>query len=121
MEENWLAARRVLVVEDEYFLAQDLTAALSQNGATILGPVASVADALALVSSSDTIDFAVLDVNLRGELSFPIADLLIERAIPFIFVTGYDGISIPDRFDSAPRREKPLDAGTLAEIVAKMM
>ena len=108
MSDDFLRGKLILVVEDEYLLADDLGATLREAGAEVLGPVASVAAALALIGQSDVIDAAVLDVNLSGEMVFAAADALADRGIPFTFATGYDQWALPERFASAPRVEKPL-------------
>jgi hypothetical protein len=60
-----------------------------------------------------------LDVNLDGERSFPVAELLSARNIPFIFLTGYDSSTVfPDKFQHAPRLAKPLDSKMLASALA---
>ena len=92
-----LAGRRLLVVEDEYFLAAELVEALSADGAKVIGPAASVDDALDLLDDTAQLDGAVLDLNLQGEMAFPVADALMERDIPFVFLTGYDQSVIPPR------------------------
>jgi CheY-like chemotaxis protein len=84
-----LAGRRILIVEDEYFLADDLRQILSEQHAEVLGPVPTTAEALALVHNDQPIDCAVLDVNLGGKAVFPISVALMERKIPFLFATGY--------------------------------
>lgn len=116
MADDRLHGFRILVVEDEYLLADDLSDILTGAGALVIGPCATVADAVAHAGTAD-FDAAILDVNLRGEMVFPVADALTERRIPFIFATGYDQWSLPDRFADAVRLEKPLKA---AKIVATL-
>lgn len=121
MDEQVLAGRRILIVEDEYLLADDLSEALADGGATVLGPVASVEAAAELIASEAEIDAAVLDINLRGELIFPIADALEERGVPFVFATGYDRWAIPERFADAPRMEKPLKGAAIATTLTPLL
>lgn len=90
MSEESLRGRHVLIVEDEYLLADDLSDALSDVGAKVVGPAGSIEQATALILSREPIDVAILDVNLRGEMVFPVADALRQRGIPFAFATGYD-------------------------------
>src|SRR6516225_10030287 len=78
-----LAERRVLIVEDEYFLADDLRQALAKHGADVLGPVATLRDGLDIIEADHRIDFAVLDVQLRGTDVFAICAALKNRKIPF--------------------------------------
>lgn len=104
-----LARRRILLAEDEYFIMQDLRCGLEALGATVVGPAPSVADALALIAAEPQIDAAVLDVNLRGERVYPVADALSARGIPFVFATGYSGAVIDPRHGRAPICEKPVN------------
>ena len=104
-----LQGRRGLVVEDEYMLAEDLRAELEREGAEVMGPVASVADALELLRSGPAPDMAILDINLGGEMAYPVADALRARDIPFIFATGYEAQAIPKAYSDVPRAEKPVE------------
>ncbi|MBP1807493.1 response regulator [Rubellimicrobium aerolatum] len=109
-----LAGQHILVVEDDYFVADDLTAMLEAAGATVLGPAATLADARGLVARTERLDGAILDINLQGETVFPVANLLRERGIPFIFATGYDRGEIPARFADVRSCEKPFTAEQIA-------
>jgi DNA-binding response OmpR family regulator len=108
MSTSQLRDLRILVVEDEYWLADELCTELTEAGAIVIGPAASVADALALIESADHLDGAVLDVNLRGVMGFPVADLLAQRGVRFVFATGYDDDAIPSRFSGTTRYQKPV-------------
>lgn len=104
-----LRGRRVLVVEDEYMLAEDLREGLEQQGAEVAGPVSTVAEALELLGQEPAPDFAILDINLQGETVYPVAVALRARGIPFLFATGYEAWAIPEAYADVPRAEKPLD------------
>jgi len=121
MSEHILAGARILVVEDEYLLADDLCEALRNAGADVIGPAASVEDATALIGRGGKLDAAVLDINLRGEMVFPVADALRANGIPFAFATGYDESVLPDRFTAVPRIEKPFKGSKLAALLAPML
>ena len=121
MVEQNLKGCSVLVVEDEYLLADDLSNALAEAGVHVLGPVASVEDGIRLIGSTGSIDAAVLDVNLRGDMVFPVADELRSRGIPFAFATGYDESAIPDRFADAPRVEKPFKGHSLTAVLGALI
>lgn len=108
---------RILVAEDEYLLAEDLRDVLSAAGAIVIGPFPTVADAVACLDTETRVDLAILDVNLRGEMIFPVAELLDARAIPFIFTTGYQQESFPERFSQAARLEKPVAVDKVANAV----
>ena len=112
-----LHGRRILVVEDEYMLADDLRQSLEDLGVEVVGPVATVAQALKLLQSGHTPDGAVLDVNLQGDAIFPVLDLLRERGVRFVLTTGYDGWALPKAYADAPRCEKPLDMRHLARVL----
>jgi DNA-binding response OmpR family regulator len=97
------------VVEDEYMMAQDLREALESQGAEVMGPVASVADALELLRDRPAPYAAILDINLQGEMVYPVADELRAMGIPFLFATGYEPWSIPEAYKDVPRVEKPVE------------
>lgn len=103
-----LSGRRILVVEDEYMLACDLQRELEDAGATVLGPVGRVDAAIDIIRLEVDINGAVVDVNLGGEMAYPVADLLIERGVPFVLTTGYDASALPPRFAAIARCEKPV-------------
>jgi DNA-binding response OmpR family regulator len=111
------AGRRVLIVEDEYFLADDLRQILAELGMEILGPVPTLRDGLRVIETAAHIDCAVLDVNLRDESVFAISAALRDRNIPFLFVTGYGGAQIPVAYRNAPRLEKPLEPDALVAAI----
>jgi CheY-like chemotaxis protein len=98
--------KRVLVVEDEYLVAMDVSAYLAAAGAQVVGPASTVTAALDAVEHTE-LDGAIVDVNLRGEMAYPVADALAARGIPFVFTTGYDAHVVPARFASVKRCEKP--------------
>jgi CheY-like chemotaxis protein len=105
-------ARRVLVVEDEYFLADDLVSVLRDTGLEVVGPVGTL-DAAERLVAEERIDCAILDINLRGQMAFPVADRLGEAGIPFIFATGYSRAAVPERFRDVPHIEKPFEPARL--------
>ena len=113
MADSWsehLKGFRLLVVEDEYLVAADLTASLESLGAEVIGPAASVEEALSLLDNNGGgLDGAVLDINLQNERVYPVADVLTARGIPFVFTTGYDAAAVPTAYAWAPRCEKPVD------------
>ncbi len=113
-----LAGLRILVVEDTLLVADIIADQLESWGCTVVGPAGRVQQALDL-ASDDALDGAVLDVKLAGEVSFPIADALRARQVPFIFLTGYDDLAIfPPEHRSAPRLAKPFSHHALFQILA---
>ena len=116
---NALQGRRVLLVEDEFLIASDLVRLLRQQGAEVLGPASSVRAALDLLQTAvQGPDGAVLDVNLRGEMAFPVADALHARGVPFVFATGYTADMIPARYASVPCCEKPFEGPEIVRALA---
>jgi CheY-like chemotaxis protein len=87
-QETQLSGMKILVVEDEPLLAMASADLLEDSGFIVAGPVSSVKQGMQLIER-EAIDGAILDINLRGEMVFPLADALAERSIPFVYVTGY--------------------------------
>jgi CheY-like chemotaxis protein len=112
--------RRVLIAEDEYSLAEMLVEEFAKLGVETIGPASTVKRALDLVEHSGPLDAAVLDVKLRNEMIFPVADALRARGVPFFFATGYSQKIIPDRYKDVVRYEKPFDVAEVARVVAQI-
>lgn len=119
--EPLLAGCKVLVVEDEYFLADDICRALRRAGAVVVGPFRELSEGTAAVEATPDLSSAVLDVNLDGTMVFPLADMLRGRGIPFVFTTGYDEGAIPAAYRDVPRYEKPVDAGSVARVLVTQL
>lgn len=111
-----LQGLRVLVVEDDYFIASEICTALKRAGAAIIGPAPDLETGLATIRR-ELLDCAVLDINLHGQLAFQIAAELRARGIPSIFATGYDDSVIPESLADAVRLEKPIDLAALLRAV----
>jgi len=109
---------RVLLVEDEYFVAIEVVKALEAKGITTVGPARSVDEALRMIEANP-IDAAILDINLHDRPVYPLAEALEARNVPFVFATGYGEQAIPQRFRQVPRFEKPLDLEQLVKAVAR--
>lgn len=114
-----LRGQRVLVVEDEYLLAEELRRALAAAGAEVIGPVPRVGAALAVLDRGPAPSLAVLDVNLQGEMVWPVAEALAARRIPFIFATGYEGEVIPPSHAHAPCTQKPVEMQQIMRMLAR--
>lgn len=112
-----LAGRRLLVVEDEMLIAEELAERLNDAGAEIIGPIGWIDEAMAVAEQSGRIDAAILDVNLRGETVFPLADAMVARGVPLLFVTGYDMASLPPRFAGMPCSGKPAPVSAVADLL----
>ncbi len=112
----------VLLVEDDFIVAFDMRMLLEEQGARVLGPAASVDEARSLLASSAP-NVAVLDVNLNGELVFPLAEELQARGIPIVFATAYadDDRLFPSAARLAPRLAKPVLPNVLIGQVARLL
>ena len=115
-----LQGKRVLVVEDDYGLATDIVDQLSSAGVSVIGPSATVGNALLLLEGH-RIDAAVLDINLGGEMVFPVADTLAERGAAIMFLTGYDAALVPRRFAQYVACEKPLSDREMLREMTKAL
>jgi DNA-binding response OmpR family regulator len=97
---------RVLVIEDDSLICMLIEDFLDTLGCSVVATAAQLEDGLRKASTA-AIDVAVLDVNLHGQLSYPIALALRERAVPFVFATGYGMSGVPQTFTSVPILAKP--------------
>ncbi|HYF55567.1 MAG TPA: response regulator [Salinarimonas sp.] len=111
------ALRRALVVEDEIMVAMYVEDLLVELGFEVAGIATGLDQALPLARTGD-FDFAVLDINLSGELSFPIAQELRRRGIPFLFASGYGSRGLSEEFRTAVRIQKPFLSQDLARAIA---
>jgi two-component sensor histidine kinase len=105
----------VLVVEDEALVAMVVSDALMELGYEVVGPFGRPSDALAAINNGE-VHAAVLDINLTGNLVYPVADELASRGIPFVFVSGYGIESVDKRFAHIPVLAKPIERETLQRI-----
>jgi PAS domain S-box-containing protein len=110
-----ISGNRVMIVEDEALVAMVVTESLTTLGCTVVGPFSRCSEAIAAIEA-DEIDAAILDVNLDGEMVYPLADMLADRGVPFIFVTGYGAESIDRRFRHIPVIQKPVERHVLQRI-----
>lgn len=110
---------RILVVEDNVFIAMEVEMIISQSGCRPVGPVSNVEEGLAAARET-ALDGAVLDINLGDERVWPVADLLHDRGVPFVLATGYSADEVPERFSDRPVLHKPLRDGQLATALAEL-
>jgi len=102
-----LAGRRILVVEDEAMIGMLIEDILKDAGSEVVGPMPRLKPAMEAAANEARIDAAVLDINLAGETVAPVADRLMERGVPFVFLTGYGWHLLPERFHDRPLITKP--------------
>jgi CheY-like chemotaxis protein len=121
MTSSPLRDRHILVVEDEYLIAMSLQDALESAGSVVLGPVTSVDKAIKAIDSGPHIDAVVLDVNLGGVLSYPVADMLVARKIPFVFTSGYEDNILRTRYSQVKTCPKPYLFRAIEEALLEAM
>jgi DNA-binding response OmpR family regulator len=113
-----LGGMRVLIAEDESLVGIQLEEDLRSAGCSILGPFSTL-ELTTQASRRERFDLAILDINLNGEMVYPLAEELSARGVPFIFLSGYISADLPKRFREAPRIMKPHDPAVLIEEIQK--
>ena len=120
MSEAGRKKSRIFLVEDEFLLAHGLECDLTESGFSVLGPFYRLGDARAAAAAA-SFDLALLDVNLDGEMVFPLARDLRERGIKFVFLTGYNPSHLPEDLRQAPRLAKPYDPKVLIRTLNALL
>ncbi|HET6469264.1 MAG TPA: hypothetical protein VFG43_12895 [Geminicoccaceae bacterium] len=115
------AARRILVVEDEMLIALDLDLVLRRAGYEVVGPAGRVGEALRLLAREPGLDGALLDVQVDEETVFPVADALVARGVPFLFLSGYGTDILPPAHRARPCLIKPYSTRTLIAALARIV
>lgn len=113
-----LQGLRVLIVEDEALIASFLEDALTDLGCEVIGPASTMKDALRLAREA-AIDGAGLDINIAGEKVYAVADILAERGLPFVFMTGYGKAGLRESDRGRPVLQKPYNLERLVEIMTQ--
>jgi DNA-binding response OmpR family regulator len=111
--------RRVLVVEDEALVAMLVEDALIDAGFAVIGPAATVEEAMNFLAAERP-DAVVLDLNLAGETSTPVADALASRGIPYVIATGYGASGLPAGHQHAMVLAKPYDPSELTAMLGRI-
>ena len=114
-----LSGLRILLVEDEYFTAQDARRIIERAGGAVVGPFGEVPEVMA-AGLDQPLDAAVVDIGLRGEMSYGLADALDARGVPYLFATAYDPGVVPERFSDVPLLQKPFGDPDLVRLVAEL-
>jgi CheY-like chemotaxis protein len=115
-----LVGCRILLIEDDYLVGQVIIELLQDEGAEVLGPVGAVDEAVAFVADQATkFDRVVLDLNLHGIKSYPVADVLARHGIPFIFMTGYGKDALDEGYRDYPHCIKPVTRAALLTALAR--
>jgi DNA-binding response OmpR family regulator len=116
MQATNLEGYRVLVVEDDYLVAQDLCSILRTRGAMVVGPARSINVGRELATAHRP-DCALLDINLHGQYAFELAEELQQRGVRTVFTTGYDTTFIPPRLRKTACLQKPIDTNALVRTI----
>jgi len=120
MADMLMEDQRVLVIEDEYVVAEAIERTLTRVGAIVLGPVPSVDQAMALLDRGGRIDSAVLDINLGEQKVYPVVDRLLARGVRCVFATGNDISDVPSNYKEIARLEKPVEASSIIDALKKI-
>jgi CheY-like chemotaxis protein len=120
MSDGRLAGHKVLVVEDDYYLATDTQTWLERAGAVVLGPTPDASEAIRLLRDGKP-DAALVDINLGKGPCFEVAGALSAQQVPFAFVTGYEASVIPASLKPVPRLEKPVSERATIAAVEKLV
>lgn len=107
---------RILIVEDEILVAMLMEDVVSDLGHQVIGPAMRLETALA-AADNEQLDFAILDINLAGQHSFPVADRLAERGIPFLFASGYGVAGLIEPYLNTPILQKPVSPAEIARVL----
>ena len=108
----------MLVVEDEALVGIMIQECLTEFGFQIVGPVCTASDALQAAKDGN-FDAAILDINLGDGMVYQVAEILVRRQVPFVFVTGYDADSVDSRFREIPVLQKPVEREMLQKLFAQ--
>lgn len=119
-QESLLKGARVLIVEDEFLIADDLARELRRAGAEPVGPVGTVDQAGELVRARQ-VDAAIVDVNLRGEMASELIHRLAATELPCLIVSGYGQDVLPECVSGVPRLEKPVSPAFVVQALAKQL
>lgn len=111
---------RVLVMEDEWIIAEQLEIALTEGGFEVIGPVGHIDAAIGLLEDGP-IEAAVLDINLHDEPTFAFAARLAASDIPFVFVSGYSRVNLPAALRTRPLLPKPIDPVVLRQCLGALI
>ncbi|TAL00969.1 MAG: response regulator, partial [Rhodospirillaceae bacterium] len=115
-----LVGKRILVVEDEHLISMLVREMLAELGVGVVGPVNTLNDGFAAVQS-EFLDGAILDLNLRGQQTYALAEVLTRRGVPFVFMTGYDSDTVDGRYLHIPVLQKPIEFDILKRTLASSL
>jgi len=111
-----LVGKKILVVEDEFLISMSVEEILSDLGMRVVGPVGNLVDGFAAMRAGG-LDGAILDLNLRGEQTYPLAEALTAQGVPIVFITGYDSETVDTRYTHVPLLQKPIEFDSLKRVL----
>ena len=120
MDDQLLMGKRVLVIEDEMLVLMAIEDMLGDLGCTSITAAGNIGKALELIETG-SFDLATLDLNLNGMRSYPVAEALNDRAVPFVFSTGYGEYGVEEAYDRYPVLNKPFDCSQLTRILTALL
>jgi two-component SAPR family response regulator len=112
-----MKSMKVLIVEDDFVIADDLARVFEKAGVQVLGPVASVVDAIPLI---DQAEVAVLNVDVQGKSALPLAERLIEKQVVVVFYSGHDPAVLPDRMRQVRFVPKPATSDVVLNVLSEI-
>ncbi len=110
---------RILIVEDEMLVAMLVEDVVLDLGHQVVGPAMRLEEALS-ATEVEEFDFAILDINLAGKQSFPVADRLASRGIPFMFASGYGAAGLDEAYQAAPILQKPFSPAQVEAMLRRL-
>ena len=114
-----LDGMRILLVEDEFYIADDIRKTLLNAGASVVGPISTVEQAVEAVEADD-FDCAIIDLNLHGNSAAPVAERLFAQGRSFAIATGYGSGEVPPHLAAVPRIEKPFDPPAVLQLLTQL-
>lgn len=113
-------APRIFVAEDEFLVAVLLEQDLQSAGYEVAGPFTRLPEAIA-AAERETLDLALLDMNMNGQMAYPVADCFLARGTPLLLLSGYGAMDLPERLRGVPRVSKPYDKATLLREIERLL
>ncbi|MEQ8696849.1 MAG: response regulator [Bauldia litoralis] len=110
----------IFVLEDEFIIADEIASILEDAGHSVIGPAATVEAALARLQGDAVPDVAIIDANLRGDSSLPVAERLRELKVPFCLCTGYRSNDLTSEFGEVAMVQKPVSPRAILETIRKL-
>ncbi|HZH28001.1 MAG TPA: response regulator [Azospirillaceae bacterium] len=114
-------AAHILIVEDEALVAMIMVDVVEETGCRVVGPADGLGMAIEFARTEPKLDGAILDLNLNGTHAYPVAEILKQRGVPFVFVTGYGSNELAPPYDGHPSITKPFRIEEIEDAVRRML